>query len=160
MNANRSEVAPTPSEPTNTRSRSAEGIYKAKAKPGFDSENPGSTNLFAYICTYLRTFALKPSSSLRGTSTIPAKATSCISVRRTPRPCSRRRTTRGSVHARWGLARLWPRSSPRHVVTRLPVNAMRYQTIYNSNAIRREPTSDSRRVATHAAGANAVNGTG
>ena len=33
--------------------------YKARAKPGFGSESSVSTDLFAYICTYLRTFALK-----------------------------------------------------------------------------------------------------
>ena len=59
MHANRSEMAQTSGEATNVRSRSAEGIYKAKAKPGFDSKNPVSTDLFAYICAYLRTFALK-----------------------------------------------------------------------------------------------------
>jgi EcoEI R protein C-terminal len=79
MNANRSEVVRTPGEATNTRFHSAEGIYKAKAKLGFESENPASTDLFACICTYLRTFALKPSASLRDTSPIPTKAISCIS---------------------------------------------------------------------------------
>jgi hypothetical protein len=59
MYANRSEVARTSGEATNVRFRSAEGIYKAKAKPGFDSKNPISTDLFAYICAYLRAFALK-----------------------------------------------------------------------------------------------------
>ncbi len=59
MNANRSEVARTLGVATNIRFRSAEGIYKAKAKPWFDSDSPVSTDLFAYICTYLRTFALK-----------------------------------------------------------------------------------------------------
>ncbi len=52
-------MARTSGEATNTRFRSAEGIYKAKAKPGFDSESPVTTDLFAYICAYLRTFALK-----------------------------------------------------------------------------------------------------
>jgi hypothetical protein len=52
-------MARTSGEATNTRFRSAEGVYKTKAKPGFDSESPVSTDLFAYICTYLRTFALK-----------------------------------------------------------------------------------------------------
>jgi hypothetical protein len=50
MYANRSEMAQTSGEATNVRFRSAEGIYKAKAKPGFDSESPVSTDLFAYIC--------------------------------------------------------------------------------------------------------------
>jgi hypothetical protein len=59
MHANRSEMAQTSGEATNVRFRSAEGIYKAKAKQGFDSEGPVSTDLFAYICAYLRTFALK-----------------------------------------------------------------------------------------------------
>jgi hypothetical protein len=59
MNANRSEVAGTSGEATNIQFRSAEGIHKAKAKPGLDSESPVSTDLFAYICAYLRTFALK-----------------------------------------------------------------------------------------------------
>src|SRR5271168_4366435 len=59
MYANRSEMAQTSGEATNIRFRSAEGIYKAKAKPGFASESPVSTDLFAYICVYLRTFALK-----------------------------------------------------------------------------------------------------
>jgi hypothetical protein len=79
MHAKRSEVARISGEATNTRFRSAEGIYKAKAKPGFDSESLVSTDLFAYICTYLRTFALKTSSSLRETSPILTEATSCIS---------------------------------------------------------------------------------
>jgi hypothetical protein len=52
-------MAQTSGEATNVRFRSAEGIYKAKAKQGFDSEGPVSTDLFAYICAYLRTFALK-----------------------------------------------------------------------------------------------------
>jgi hypothetical protein len=52
-------MARTSGEATNVRFRSAEGIYKAKAKPGFDSESPVTTDLFAYICAYLRTFALK-----------------------------------------------------------------------------------------------------
>jgi hypothetical protein len=59
MYANRSEVARTSSEATNARFCSAEGIYKAKAKPVFDCKSPVSTDLFAYICAYLRTFALK-----------------------------------------------------------------------------------------------------
>ena len=91
MYANRSKMARTSGEATNIRFRSAEGIYKAKAKLvdrirhlvprrlgqtggnppslpdsnvgfyplGFDSDSPVSTDLFAYICTYLRTFALK-----------------------------------------------------------------------------------------------------
>jgi hypothetical protein len=40
-------MARTSGEATNIRFRSAEGIYKAKAKPGFDSESPVSTDLFA-----------------------------------------------------------------------------------------------------------------
>jgi hypothetical protein len=52
-------MAQISSEATNVWFRSAEGIYKTKAKPGFASESPVSTELFAYICAYLRTFALK-----------------------------------------------------------------------------------------------------
>ena len=59
MNANRSEVTGTSGEATNIRFRSAEGIYKAKVNPVFDCKSPVSTDLFAYICAYLRTFALK-----------------------------------------------------------------------------------------------------
>jgi hypothetical protein len=58
MYANILEMARTSGEATNVRFRSAEGIYKAKAKPGFDSQRPVSTDLFAYICAYLRAFAL------------------------------------------------------------------------------------------------------
>jgi hypothetical protein len=70
MYANRSEMARTLGEATDIRFRSAEGIYKAKAKPGFDSESLVTTDLFAYICAYLRTFALKtfffPSRNVQG----------------------------------------------------------------------------------------------
>jgi hypothetical protein len=52
-------VARTSGEATNVRFRSAEGIYKAKAKPGFESKNPVNTDLFAHICAYLRAFVLK-----------------------------------------------------------------------------------------------------
>jgi hypothetical protein len=52
-------VARTPNEAGNFRVRSAEGFYNAKARPRFDSESPTRTGLFAYIYTYLRTFALK-----------------------------------------------------------------------------------------------------
>jgi hypothetical protein len=54
FNANRPAVARTASEPGNFQVRSAEGIYKAKTGPEFDSESPTGTGLFAYICTYLR----------------------------------------------------------------------------------------------------------
>src|ERR1700728_4098019 len=59
MYANRSEMAGALRQASNVRFCAAEGIYKAKAKPGFDSESPAISDLFAYICTYLRTFALK-----------------------------------------------------------------------------------------------------
>ena len=67
MYANRSEMARTPSEAPNSRCRSAEGIYESKEKPEFDLESPTGTGPFAYICPYLRTFALKPSASVRYT---------------------------------------------------------------------------------------------
>jgi hypothetical protein len=57
-------IVRTPSESGNIRVRSAEGIYKTKRRPGFDSESPTTTALFAYICTYLRVFALKTSALL------------------------------------------------------------------------------------------------
>jgi hypothetical protein len=52
-------MARTSREATKFRFRSAEGSCTAKVKPGFDSESPVSTDLFAYICAYLRAFALK-----------------------------------------------------------------------------------------------------
>ena len=65
MNATRPAVVRTPSESGDFRVRSVEGIHKARATQGFDSEGPTRTGPFAYIYTYLRAFALKSSSSFR-----------------------------------------------------------------------------------------------
>src|ERR1700720_404802 len=76
MNANRPAIGRTPSESGNFRARSAEGIYKTKMRSGFDHESPTRTDLFAFICTYLRVFALKTFFflSLRNCSPIPSRA--------------------------------------------------------------------------------------
>jgi hypothetical protein len=86
-------MAQASGEATNARSRSAEGIYKAKAKPGVDSKNPISADLFAYICAYLRAFALKtfffPSRKIPG-SHQSKKVNRSASRKNSAKPCAKR----------------------------------------------------------------------
>jgi hypothetical protein len=86
-------MARTSGQATNTRFRSAEGIYKTKANPGLDSERPVTMDLFAYICAYLRTFALKtfffPSKDVPG-SHQSKQVNYAASRKNSTKPCAKR----------------------------------------------------------------------